>query len=208
MAKQIRKHADSERIICTPLQDHVPVNYKVVGTAAWLRGAWETGALSSDQIMVVDNLSVLDEVRDDLLSRRVLGVDTETTGPYMAGDKRYSLSPWNPGTRMVLAQIGTEDMTYLLEPDLVPEFKDILESESILHLLHNGILETREARLRLQPLRSQQRPSTRAVPLQPSPSPKGGVLEPNCLLVPSPREPPELRALAAVPGVPVSPNGS
>ena len=88
--------------------------------------------------MVVDNLSVLDEVRDDLLSRRVLGVDTETTGPYMAGDKRYSLSPWNPGTRMVLAQIGTEDMTYLLEPDLVPEFKDILESESILHLLHNA----------------------------------------------------------------------
>jgi DNA polymerase I-like protein with 3'-5' exonuclease and polymerase domains len=131
------KRSIESHIFSTPLQDSVPVTYKVVGTPAWLKGAWEEGALASDRIVVAQGSDPVAELRDFLWELRMFGFDTETSGPYKAGYKRYSMTPWNEGTKMALAQMGTENLVYLVEPDLLSEIKDIMESDEILKAGHN-----------------------------------------------------------------------
>ena len=119
----------------------MPVAYKIVGTHDWLQGAWGPGAWDSDQIIPVSSSGDLAEIKRFLNKLPVHGIDTETTGRVVKGDKYYSMNPVNPDTRMVLFQIGNEDMVYLIQPELVVEFKEWLESACFLHLLHNAIYD-------------------------------------------------------------------
>ena len=141
MAKGTRIGGRARGPVCTPLEMHVPVEYKIVGTHDWLQGAWDPGAWDSDQIIPVSSSGDLAEIKRFLNKLPVHGIDTETTGRVVKGDKYYSMNPVNPDTRMVLFQIGNEDMVYLIQPELVVEFKEWLESACFLHLLHNAIYD-------------------------------------------------------------------
>ena len=141
MATGTRKGGRSRGPVCTPLEMYVPVEYKIVGTQDWLQNAWEPGAWDADQVITVSDPGDLADVKRFLNKLPVHGIDTETTGRIIKGDKYYSMNPVNPDTRMVLFQIGNEDMVYLIQPELVIEFKDWLESPNFLHLLHNAIYD-------------------------------------------------------------------
>jgi len=47
------------------------------------------------------------------------------------------MNPINEGCRIVLLQIGNEDLVWLIEPAFIGEFKDVLENTDQLHLAHN-----------------------------------------------------------------------
>ena len=141
MARGARTGGRARGPVCTPLEMYVPVEYRIVGTHDWLQGAWEPGAWDTDQIIPVSSSGDLADIKRFLNKLPVHGIDTETTGRIIKGDNYYSMNPVNPDTRMVLFQIGNEDMVYLIQPELVVEFKDWLESASFLHLLHNAIYD-------------------------------------------------------------------
>jgi len=127
--------------VCTPLEMNVPVTYKIVGRRDWLRSAWEPGSLDQNQLIEVCSPSDLAECKEFFDKIKAVGCDTETTGHQIKGDKNYSMNPCNPDNRMVLAQLGNEDLVYLIEPDLLIEFKYLLESERWLKILHNAIYD-------------------------------------------------------------------
>jgi hypothetical protein len=139
MARGTRGRAQGP--VCTPLEMYVPAPYKIVGTRDWLQNAWEPGAWDEGQIIPVSDPSDMNQVKEFLNKLPVHGIDTETTGRIIKGDKYYSMNPLNPDTRMVLFQIGNEDLVYLIQPELVVELKPWLESASFLHLLHNAIYD-------------------------------------------------------------------
>jgi hypothetical protein len=127
--------------VVTPLEHHVPVNWTVVGTPQWLDEGWEDGALDGVEVVTVTDESALVPVLTHLESMRILGVDTETAGPYIAGDKGYSMNPLNPEPRLVLLQLGNQAQSYLVDPALVSAFKPLLESDQVLHVGHNLIYD-------------------------------------------------------------------
>jgi DNA polymerase I-like protein with 3'-5' exonuclease and polymerase domains len=128
--------------VSTPLQDLISVDYTVVGTKAWFDQAFEPDSLLPEECYLVENPEIdLVPIREALWKERILGADTETTGPIVKGDKGYSMNPVNEDTRVVLLQLGTEDKVWLIEPSLIPHFKDILESDRILHLLHHALYD-------------------------------------------------------------------
>ena len=141
MAPRGRSSGHSRGPVCTPLEMHVPVNYRIVGRPDWLQSAWEPGAWDQNQVIQVTSTGDLAPIKEFLDRIRIHGIDTETTGRTVKGDKGYSMNPVNPDTRMVLFQIGNEDQVYLIDPDLVVEFKPWLESDKFLHLLHNAIYD-------------------------------------------------------------------
>jgi hypothetical protein len=141
MAKHAQKRGRTTGPISTPLEHYVPVEWTVVGRQNWLDGAWEPGALEDDRQIVISNSGDLAPVKTFLDGLRTVGADTETAGPYKAGDKGYSMNPLNPDTRVVLLQIGNMDRVYLVQPDLIPEFKTYLESDKVLHVGHNLIYD-------------------------------------------------------------------
>lgn len=123
--------------VVTVLEDRPPVNYTVVGRRPWLEGCFPGNALSGGGLIRVEDPSHLREVHDDLGRWPVHGVDSETHG----GPGKKGLDAWRKDSKIVLFQIGTEEKVYLLEPDLIPEFRAELESDAHLHLLQNGIYD-------------------------------------------------------------------
>lgn len=127
--------------VSTPLEDYVPVNYKVIGTADWFAKRFEPDAVNEDQKIVISTSGDLAPYKEWLSRQRALGADTETTGRIVKGNKGYSMNPVNEGTRLVLLQLGTEELTYLIDPDLIDEFKEPLESTKILKILQNALYD-------------------------------------------------------------------
>lgn len=141
MAKGIRTKGRSRGPVCTPLEMHVPLEYIIVGRQEWLDTAWEPGAWNAEEVLRISSVSDLAPIKEFLDGEPVHGIDTETTGRLIKGDKNYSMNPSNPDTRMVLFQIGNQDKVYIIQPELVAEFKAWLESEKHLHLLQNAIYD-------------------------------------------------------------------
>ena len=137
MARSPRRNSRATGPFVTPLEHHIPVNWYVVGKRKWLDEAWEAGALEDAQRIVITKRSDMTPVKTFLNSLRTCGVDTETAGPYKANDKYYSLNSLNEGTRVVLLQVGNQDCVYLIQPELIPEFKEYLESDQVRHVGHN-----------------------------------------------------------------------
>jgi hypothetical protein len=136
-----RKLGSSRGPIVTPLEEHVPVNIKVVGRPEWFRDRFtEDAVLPHEKIVVYDRKDLL-PVFAALIEMKFRGVDTETTGPYKSGDKYFSMNPINEGTEIVLLQIGNEDITFLVDPALLDEFKPLLESLDHVHILHNALYD-------------------------------------------------------------------
>lgn len=136
-----RKSGANRGPVVTPLEEIVPVNFKVVGRPEWFRDRFtEDAVLPHEKIVIYDPKDLL-PVFSVLIEMKLRGVDTETTGPYIPGDKYFAMNPINKDTEIVLLQIGNEEMTFLVDPDLIEEFKAILESLEHLHILHNAIYD-------------------------------------------------------------------
>jgi len=137
VAKGISKKGQTIEIVCTPLEEHIPVKYAVVGRGEWIDRYFEPLALKQiRQVRVVDPCD-LHRVKEKLEKMSHRFTDTETTGE----DKRSGLDPWRPGSKLLLFQIGNEDIVFVIEPDLIPHFKDQLEDRNVIHVFQNGIYD-------------------------------------------------------------------
>lgn len=86
----------------------------------------------SVEYVYVDNNREAEKVVDYLLGFNRLAYDTETTGLDIVGNK----------ARLLLMQIGTEDMAYLFDPRKMDAqiLKPVLESKDILKIGHNCLM--------------------------------------------------------------------
>jgi DNA polymerase I-like protein with 3'-5' exonuclease and polymerase domains len=57
-------------------------------------------------------------------------IDTEGTG---------GLNPLTPGAKVLMLQIGNKEMVFVIQPELIPEFKEYLEDVNTLHILQNAV---------------------------------------------------------------------
>jgi DNA polymerase-1 len=136
-----RKNSRVFEPVSIPLEDKMPVQYKVVGTSNWFASAFKPGAVLDSEKIVISDSSDLASTKAWVNAQKALGADTETTGKFIKGNKGYSMNPVNEGTKLVLLQLGTEEMTYLIDPDLAEEFKEPLESKRILKILQNALYD-------------------------------------------------------------------
>ena len=86
--------------------------------------------MTNREYVYVDDDRQAQEAVDFLMKHDRLGYDTETTGLKLIG--KFS--------RLLLMQLGTEEVTYLFDPRKIDArvLKEPLESESILKILHNA----------------------------------------------------------------------
>lgn len=138
MTKRIKKYCGPSS---SALESQIDIDFAVVGTPNWFSSAWEPDALRDVPKIIVFTVRDLEQVFEFLRRKKRHGIDTETTGLSKPGNPGYTMNPVNPDVRMVLFQIGNKDKVYLIQPELIPYFKEFLESDKYLHLLHNGIYD-------------------------------------------------------------------
>lgn len=131
MSKKIVRSIISSRQI----EEGIHVPFHLIGRPQWFKDSIAEGVAPESAITVVNSLSDLCESQAWLKKRKVLGLDSETGGE----NKRDGLDPVAATSRMLIFQLGTPEMVYLIEPALVPDFKEILESEDHLFLAQNGV---------------------------------------------------------------------
>jgi DNA polymerase-1 len=51
------------------------------------------------------------------------------------------MNPVNPDTRIVIGQLGTEEKVLVIDPELLPEFKEVLEGTGSLKLFQNALYD-------------------------------------------------------------------
>lgn len=137
MARGASKKGRSLEIYSFPIEEYFPVEYKVVGSREWFETSFEEGAVEDDQkIEIVASFDLI-PILNWMERQPVLGVDTEATGP----DKDTALDPQRFGSRLLMLQIGTADLVYIIEPALAKYFQKILESRKIVHILHHGLFD-------------------------------------------------------------------
>jgi DNA polymerase I-like protein with 3'-5' exonuclease and polymerase domains len=137
MARGVSKKGRSVGPVSAQLEEFTPINFYVAGRPEWLASSFEEGALTEDQKIPIRSSSDLDEEKAWLRTQRIQVVDSETTGPGKYG----GLEPRNPESRIVLYQIGTEDRVLMVEPELLGEFAEFLESEDYLKLGQNLVFD-------------------------------------------------------------------
>ena len=113
----------------TLYEETIPINFKVVGSREWLNGWIAPNAIPKDRVVRVSYPGDLAPIKEDFENSPVHGFDTEGGGKN-PGD---GLDPLSPNSMTILAQYGTPNMIYLMEPKLLLEFKPWLQSEK--HLL-------------------------------------------------------------------------
>lgn len=120
-----------------PLEEYYDIDFKVFGTPEWIASSFPPGMLTDKQVVPVRSSSDLLDIKSYLSSQPRLGVDTETTG----ADKRSGLDPRHAESRIILLQIGTPELACLVQPELIPEFRQVLESEDVIHILQNAVYD-------------------------------------------------------------------
>lgn len=129
------KKSPYKTIISKQLEEHIDVPFHVVGTPEWINESLETSCIPNHDITQVHSATDLEPCKKWLGAQPELGLDSETGGD----NKRDGLDPVAATSRMLIFQLGTPKMVYLVEPKLVPEFKGILQNESKLFLAQNGV---------------------------------------------------------------------
>lgn len=136
MARASKKGQTIE-IICTPLEEHIPITYVVVGRREWIDSYFEPEALEGIRQVRVSDSSDLHRVKEWLDKHKHHFTDTETTGE----DKKAGLDPWRSGSRLLMMQLGNADLVFVIDPDLIPEFKEHLENPEFIHVFQNGVYD-------------------------------------------------------------------
>jgi hypothetical protein len=120
------------------LEEALKFPWRVVGTPEWIKESIPANFPASN-LITVHGRSEIEIVRKPLLETRVLGVDTESSGPR----EMDGLDAVSPSSRIVCGQIGTRNETFVIEPRLIPEFGDILQDKNRLKLLQNAVHDFR-----------------------------------------------------------------
>jgi len=113
----------------TLYEETIPINFKVVGSRDWLNRWIAPNAVPKDRLISVSYPGDLAPIKEDFESSPIHGFDTEGGGK----EEGDGLDPLSPNSLIILAQYGTPNMIYLMEPKLLLEFKPWLQSEK--HLL-------------------------------------------------------------------------
>jgi DNA polymerase I-like protein with 3'-5' exonuclease and polymerase domains len=122
----------------TPLEEDVIAPFIVVGSPEWIERSFEKGALLPDEIRYINKTNDLEFFRQFLHNTVERVIDTETTGPKDGeNEKAYNMNPLNPDTEMIVFQVGDREITYLLEPALLPLCKSELEEDGHINIAHN-----------------------------------------------------------------------
>lgn len=124
-------------IVSTPLEEFIPIKYVVVGKSEWIDRYFEPEALEGIRVVRVGQSSDMHRVKEWLDKHNRHSIDTETTGE----DKRSGLDPWRAGSKLLMLQIGNEDLVFVIDPDLIPELKEYLEGPQYIHVFQNGIFD-------------------------------------------------------------------
>ncbi len=137
MAKGVSKRSPVIEIVCTPLEEYIPLKYVVVGRKEWIDSYFEPAALEGIRQVQVSERSNMYRVLEWLDKHKNHYMDTETTGE----DKRSGLDPWRPNSKLLMLQIGDQDLVFVVDPDLIPELKEHLEDPKYIHVFQNGIFD-------------------------------------------------------------------
>lgn len=129
------KKANQSSIVSKQIEEHIDVPFHIIGTPEWLNDSIANDCVPSSRISKIHNTKDLLVSKAWLKSRKILGLDSETGGE----NKRDGLDPIATSSRMLLFQLGNTEMVYLIEPKLVPEFKEILEDQDKLFIAQNGV---------------------------------------------------------------------
>ena len=131
-----RKHEGE--VTSFPLEHQIPIEYVVAGRAQWHARCIPPEAADLSQRLLVTSPRDLDPVFDYLQGQKVLACDSETSGP----SQEDGLDPVSQTSKIILFQLGTEELVYLIEPDLLgadARFKTLLEGTGNLFLLQNAV---------------------------------------------------------------------
>lgn len=137
MAKGISRRGQTIEIISTQLEEFIPIKWVVVGRPEWIDNSFESDALEGIRQVRVTNPSQLFRMKEWLDKHPRHFIDTETTGE----DKRSGLDPWHPKSRLLMLQIGDADLVFVVDPELILEFKSYLEDASYIHVFQNGVYD-------------------------------------------------------------------
>jgi DNA polymerase I-like protein with 3'-5' exonuclease and polymerase domains len=124
-------------IVSTQLEEHIPVKYSIIGRSEWIDRYFEPEALEGIRVLRVSDPSQLHRVKEWLDKHKHHFMDTETTGE----DKRAGLDPWRSSSKLLMMQIGNADQVFIVDPDLIPEFKEHLEDPQYTHVFQNGVFD-------------------------------------------------------------------
>lgn len=138
MARGASRRDSSIEVICTPLEEHISVKCVIVGKSEWIDSHFMPDAISwAYRVVRVSEPSHLHRVREWLDKHKYHFIDTETTG----ADKRSGLDPWHPQSRLLMMQIGNDEVVFVVDPDLIPEFSQYLENPDFIHVFQNGVFD-------------------------------------------------------------------
>src|SRR5208337_2435441 len=124
-------------VISRQIEEDIHVPFHLIGTPEWIHESIGEDTVQGNDLTVVHSGNDLQPCKSWLLSQKELGIDSETGGD----NKRDGLDPLSPSSRMLLFQLGTPEMVYLIEPKLVSEFKGILEDQDRLFITQNGMFD-------------------------------------------------------------------
>ena len=120
---------------CELIETPIHFDYKIVGRREWLDGMFVPGAFTPEQRVEISHLEQLNPIKEWFDHEAYQGLDTETGGS-KTGD---GLDPISKTSKILLVQYGTRDLVYVIEPDLLPEFKPQLQSDKRLLIGQNII---------------------------------------------------------------------
>jgi len=130
MAKKAQYSSDYSFV----LEEHIPFDYQVIGYSDWIEEL-------IPQLYHAKALRVRPQREEQdlvpalvkLWSKNHLGVDLETGGE----SAEDGLDPIKKSSRVLLMQVGNRDKVYVVQPELIPFFKEVLESDKLLHINQN-----------------------------------------------------------------------
>jgi DNA polymerase I-like protein with 3'-5' exonuclease and polymerase domains len=129
VAKGISRKGRTIEIVSTALEEYIPVNYVVVGRSEWIDNYFEPDALEGIRTVKVSSPHHLHRVKEWLDKHPKRYIDTEGN----------SLNALDPTSKLLMLQIGNADLVFVIDPDLISEFKDQLEDPQYIHVFQNGI---------------------------------------------------------------------
>jgi len=124
-------------VISRQIEEDIHVPFHLIGTPEWIHESIGEDTVQGNDLTVVHSGNDLQPCKSWLLSQKELGIDSETGGD----NKRDGLDPISESSRMLLFQLGTPEMVYLVEPKLVSEFKGILEDQDRRFITQNGVFD-------------------------------------------------------------------
>ena len=132
-----RRHSP-DSAVSFRLEEPIDVPFQVIGTKRWIEECVPSD-FPPNQLWVAGSPRDLRPSIDYLRQHDNLSVDSESSGPL----ENDGLDPVSPSSKIVLFQIGTPRMMYVIEPKLIVHYREILEGERQLKILQHAVHDFR-----------------------------------------------------------------